>query len=259
MAESKIRLLVVEDEAVIRSGIKRHMSWEELGVDEVYTAENGREALEITREKDMDIIISDIRMPGMSGIELCEIFRKRWEKCQIIFISGFTDKEYFMSAIELGAVRYVEKPIDMEALSKAVKQGVHTVQQTKQILQVHLIQEYHSEECESTQSRFAVQKVITYMEEHLEDPALSIQMLADEVYLTPTYLSSLFKKTTGVTIGQYLTEQRINRARELLDNPRWKLYHIAEMVGYRDANYFAKIFKKRMGILPSEYRERQPV
>ena len=84
---------------------------------------------------------------------------------------------------------------------------------------------------------------------------MSIKLLADEVYLTPTYLSSLFKKTTGSTIGQYLTEIRMNRAQELLTDPGWKLYQVAEMVGFEDANYFAKTCKKKTGMLPSEYRE----
>lgn len=80
------------------------------------------------------------------------------------------------------------------------------------------------------------------MKEHYADRELSIKILADEVYLTPTYLSGLFKKNMGVTIGQYLTEIRMEKAAELLRNPQNKLYHVAEQVGYDDPNYFGKIF-----------------
>lgn len=100
-----------------------------------------------------------------------------------------------------------------------------------------------------------IKRVMDYMNHNLADKDISIKLLADEVYLTPTYLSSLFKKTTGMTIGQYLTEIRMQRAKELLMDPGWKLYQIAGMVGYEDANYFAKTFKKKTGMLPSEYRE----
>lgn len=108
---------------------------------------------------------------------------------------------------------------------------------------------------EEVKANILIKKVIDYMNAHLADRDMSIKLLADEVYLTPTYLSSLFKKTTGSTIGQYLTEIRMNRAQELLTDPGWKLYQVAEMVGFEDANYFAKTFKKKTGMLPSEYRE----
>lgn len=95
------------------------------------------------------------------------------------------------------------------------------------------------------------------MKKDYRNPELSVKLLADRVYLTPTYLSSLFKKTTGVTIGQYLTELRLWEARKLLEDPKYKLYQISELSGYRDPNYFARIFKKKTGMTPSEYRERR--
>ena len=88
-----------------------------------------------------------------------------------------------------------------------------------------------------------------------QDQDLSIGTLAELVYLTPTYLSTVFKKQTGLTIGQYLLEVRVENAKQKMRDPQLKFYQVSEMVGYEDANYFAKIFKKKTGVTPTEYKE----
>ena len=101
-----------------------------------------------------------------------------------------------------------------------------------------------------------MQKIQQYIADHYSDRELSVKVLADFVYLTPTYLSNLFKKSTGYTIGQYLLDIRIEAAKQLLRNPEYKLYQVATMVGYEDSNYFTKIFKKKTDMTPSEYRKK---
>lgn len=101
----------------------------------------------------------------------------------------------------------------------------------------------------------AVRSTMHHIQDELGNENLSIQMLADYVYLTPNYLASIFKKETGLTIGQYCLQQRMERAKQLLSNGKMKLNQIARIVGYRDANYFTKIFKREVGCIPSEYRE----
>lgn len=509
-----VRLLIVEDEGVIRNGIERHIPWKKLGVQEIRTAENAERGLEICKEYRPNIIISDINMPGMNGIELCKRLKELRPDSQIIFISGYSDKEYLMSAISLGALGYVEKPIAIDKLSEIVEQAVanihkqakHNESKLHQLLQMdaddifrnrevlafydreveqyqdgmrlgvvilkwkeletdiadiaqlfrqkvqdekngrwHLMSdvidrnqmlflvygneinslvtkelsdwvpgllrecigsagkwfvgvgdtadditklgnsfetaksamtalfykgyntsavsqeaakkytpdpELESEEmfyryvrekngtkaieylisrrdrliegrrrfgrhirndymnyCQIIRKNsniinanereeeikdertldeietiyelydslvgkvkqmlaegngdqknvFVVQKVMQFIEDNISNRDLSIKLLADEVFLTPTYLSGLFKKNTGMTIGQYLTDVRVRKAKELLGDPQYKLYHVAELVGYEDANYFAKIFKKNTGMLPSEYRNKNMV
>lgn len=128
-----------------------------------------------------------------------------------------------------------------------------TIYEMQEYVDEHL--QWFGHDHEEVNTNSLIKKVMDYMNSHLSDKNMSIKLLADEVYLTPTYLSSLFKKTTGSTIGQYLTEIRMNKAQELLMDTGLKLYQIAEMVGFEDANYFAKTFKKKTGMLPSEYRE----
>ena len=523
-----IKLLIVDDERTIRNGLMRHIDWNSLGIDMVQSAESAQEALSVCEMFRPNIVLSDIRMRGMGGIEMCTQLHEKYPDCQFIFVSGYSDKAYLKAAISLGAVDYIEKPVSPELLTAAVRKAVETCTQLRKkasadevleesrdflgqvvlhalahndypenfeksvelsgllprsfeayrfcmlradssvpntstvqkelaavleylpqlsdggmlygaflddrcfcillsggreaigddcaflqalrakipTLRVHdrrffmacgpcvpdwrmlhhsyadlqgcmrelffsgwgkcAVQEadrpfapisfdknllaafsgafskrdeesvhevldeiysglsvqtdanpeqirsiYYSldylmnEEYErrmyareqsgesgpatycigkmqaietlSELSGFmieranrmmelcrkddengsAVLQVIRIMRQSYADKNLSVKSLAESVYLTPTYLSGLFKKCTGKTIGQYLTELRIEYSMKLLMNKQLKLYHVAEMVGYDDPNYFAKIFKRHVGMTPSEYRERK--
>lgn len=521
-----IKLLIVDDERTIRNGLAKHIDWGKLGIGMVESAGSAQEALEKCKENPPDIILSDIRMGGVSGVELCTKIHAQYPECRIIFISGHADKEYLKAAISLGAVDFIEKPLQPELVVAAVQKAIaaceeqqrkaeadETIAQSRGMLGPIVLralafgdypenfqrflqlsglfpQEYESYRfcllraerplantheakrqlrdymeqlapapregnrygafiddrdflillCGSQQEtddgcpfldklrrgmaslrvggcRFflacgscqqdkmelchsydhirsslrelffkgwgqtaslgvehpflpvtldqglirkfgealrqqdgpeiertldgirqrlaaqteanpeqirnvyyslaymintendrrmpsetgqsstastsigqiqsletmdaldsfvrglahetiaqwqedeencpAVQQVIRIMRKNYGDKNLSVKSLADSVYLTPTYLSGLFKKHTGKTIGQYLTELRIEYSMKLLDDKQLHLYHIAEKVGYDDPNYFAKIFKRHVGITPSEYRKKQ--
>ena len=110
-------------------------------------------------------------------------------------------------------------------------------------------------EKKKTENSFTISKVTEYIQEHYAETDLSIARIADSVYLTPTYLSAVFKKQTGLTIGQYLLGIRVEHAKQKMKDPQLKFYQISEQVGYADANYFAKIFKKMTGMTLTEYKE----
>lgn len=500
-----MKLIVVEDEKIIRTGLLKHVPWQRLGVSEVEAAANGEEALTKTENFRPDIVLSDIRMPGMSGVDLCRKLREKFPEIEIIFSTGYADKEYLKAAIDLHAVGYVEKPVNVKLLSENVEEAVQRVRERRKseraklrnyllevdtdvsleqaegayfrIVMIHfdsegcgagflpkfektakealrpyrisitmtlfdpfclilllgsekekrwkemepilvatlksctqdgsilgcflshgrrgscqkdillsyrqakeagkalswlgwgksvcyddippekpwmddakkqrdefyqllidnnekgacLFQEelyeklvshhlcmssdirYHycvmrdmlekaaeyrypgmlekpweqggtdffmqaetfaemKEEMirrieqlfekqngktntHKTENRYNVSRITEYIQEHYADQDLSIGTLAELVYLTPTYLSTVFKKQTGLTIGQYLLEVRVENAKQKMRDPQLKFYQVSEMVGYEDANYFAKIFKKKTGVTPTEYKE----
>ena len=521
--------MIVDDESKVRKGLLKHIPWKELGIDIIQTAASGDEALSICRSFQPDLILSDIRMNGMTGIEMCKQIRMRFPACQIIFISGYSDKEYLKNAIELGVVSYVEKPVDASALIQTVQKAVkeckrlevqnrressyanslpfiknrffldwliggrmyedyennpdtfdffccspklrricilkssqpmtnfgrceeylqeifnkngiiisgssgywtfqdnqHIVillngneesisshgsivkklcniipllkegdwgrgvflsfgkivtsidelpesyqtakdtldalffngyqkyaffekahiqesfsediglintfssylQQKKQAemefflhklfttlqktsvsqkndvkslyfhLHYALFREYenlrmqalfpmpdekkfswekiekldtleaihtHIYDCsfelmkseeQGQKYSSAIAKTLRYIKKNFDNPDLSVKNLADLVFLTPTYFSALFKNRMDKTVGQYLTEVRIEKSKEYLQDGELKLYHVATKSGYIDANYYAKLFKKQTGMTPSEYRAR---
>jgi len=494
--ESALKILIIEDETVIRNGLLKHISWESLGVDEIKVAENAEKAYIVCQDYIPDIVLSDIFMPGENGIELCRRLRELFPEVEIIFVTGYADKEYLKAAIDLHAVRYVEKPICRENISEAIREAVQRVTRTREqkeaclhtlfldsasqpfytsgknvfcvgilhlecrdkfiaakerltegldswlsennlnilveisdtrtlsfllggkdkfpdresvkavfeqvlrqifsedvnwfltigkqadaveyiteswqeagkaqralvytgwnhivfaddlqgkhelnadetivekfaeaVLQKnekaalelldcfaetlqknqvffsgdirHIYYDIHSVlkraeqtmclndklcaakhtgtdffenaqtyeemnrylknriealvgDAEQQKGIYVVQKVMDYIWKNYGDSTLSIKTLAEYVYLTPTYLSNLFKKGAGITIGQYMVDVRIENAKRLMKDPRLKFYEVARMVGYEDANYFAKIFKKKTQMTPSEYKE----
>lgn len=124
-----IKLLVADDESTTRNGIIKHINWGEFGITSVKEAKDGIEAVNIAYDFEPDIVISDIRMPGLNGIELATKLREKFTNCKIIFLSGYSDKEYLKAAIKLSAVNYVEKPIDLTELKEAIQKAVNLLKE----------------------------------------------------------------------------------------------------------------------------------
>lgn len=512
-----LSILIVDDEVITRKGLKAHIDWDKLQIGEIYDAGNAADALEVVASKKPDLILSDVSMPGMNGIEMCRKIREIHKECQIVFLSGYSDKEYLKGAIQLEAVSYVEKPIDIdeveEALAQAVEkqknrrrrkeqlnqlvtenrsltersliekislphvkketliddfkklkldweqkkefqvllfkisakeehhvneaiqkiyeifkgisfvscrkevnnlvciaafemgskqrdtflsklkeqnptdyycsvgQCVHSLEKVYESYQAAVInmqqiffwdrawfgfaedfrekklefdesifeefsqavkqykeknaktaveslhqfmqcqygvmvssikgiyfrfiealfqkaefsvgnekkmdaeivgliwekfnnlnclescQHYLEEETEEyfknveelAENNKTMIRAISYIQSNYGNPKLCLEGIAEHVYLSPNYFSRLFKIKMGKTLGQYITDTRVSHAKKLLGDRTLKLYDVAVMCGYEDANYFTKIFKKSEGMTPSEYREKYKV
>lgn len=122
-----IKLLIVDDEKRTRGGLVKCIPWEAMGIDVIEEAEDGVIALEVASRLQPDIVLCDIRMPRMNGIEFATLLREKLEECKIIFISGYSDKEYLKSAIKLKAVSYLEKPINIGELKAVMQNTIATV------------------------------------------------------------------------------------------------------------------------------------
>lgn len=119
-----IKLLIVDDEKNTREGLRKTIPWKEIGVEEVHEAQNGVEALQVVEDLRPDIILCDVRMPKMDGIEFSHRVKEKYQWCRIIFLSGYSDKEYLKSAIKLGAVDYIEKPIRIAEIKMVIQDTV---------------------------------------------------------------------------------------------------------------------------------------
>ncbi|HYH03571.1 MAG TPA: response regulator [Bacillota bacterium] len=118
------RLMIVDDENTTRNSLQELIPWYELGIGEVVTAKNGIIALELAQSKQPDILLTDIRMPKMDGLELAKTIREQFPQCQIIFLSGYADKAYLKTAIQLKAVSYIEKPLNPEEIKAVIQETV---------------------------------------------------------------------------------------------------------------------------------------
>jgi two-component system sensor histidine kinase YesM len=251
----KMKLLFIEDEFYTREGIKASVDWLSLGIDKLDVASNGKEGWEKLSEKP-DIILTDIRMPYKTGLEIAKQARDVSLECEIIFLSSYSDKEYLFTAISLSSVAYIEKPVVIEELSNAIRQAV--VRREHYILFNKLRDGDAPDDmskllpdCSHHNSKL----ILNYIAEHYSDPSLSLASIAEFVNLSPAYLSDSFKKDTGKNIKQVISDIRLDKASELLRTTPLTVAEIAQKIGYRDSNYFSKFFKQQFGVSPHGYRD----
>ena len=239
-----LRVFLAEDEYVIREGIKKNIDWEAVGCEFCGEAADGETALEKVTELKPDLIISDIRMPFMDGLEFCSKAKELFPDIHIILLTGYEEFEYARKAIDIGVVRYLTKPISREELSKILSD---------------ISSRYKGKEDETStaQYREVICSVIEYIEEHYAEEDLSLSKAAEHIGLSPNHLSAVFKEETGRSFTKYLTDHRIKTAKNLLVTSKKRSSEIAELVGYPDPHYFSSVFKKQTGMTPSQYRDKK--
>ena len=251
-----LKVLVVDDETFVRNGIVLETDWTSLDCAVVAEAENGLEGIEAVHKYNPDIIISDIRMPKMDGISMLRTLREEGNKAEVIFLTAYSEFEYAQTALRLLAADYLLKPFEDGELEAAVdkireklkrEQGENRRQDEEKILSLNLKP--------GDKSKY-VMEAIAYISSHYSESNISVGTIAESLGISEGHLSHLFKKETDYTVMSYITRYRVRAAMKLLNNCRYKVYEVAEMVGYRDITYFSSTFKKIAGVSPSEYQGR---
>lgn len=246
-----LKVLVVEDEEMIRKGIVLAVDWAALGCVVVGEASNGEKALEAVERYNPTLIITDLKMPKMDGIEMLRQLRERGNQAFVIILTAYDSFSYAQSALRLGAVDFLLKPFhdgELEQAVQAVRKrmaGQGEAQGTA--LSIPGLKK-------GDKSKYVLQ-AMDYIGQHYQDPNISVGVIAQSLGLSEGHLSHTFKKETDYTLLNYLTRFRIHKAMELLRDCRLKVYEVAEQVGYKDITYFSATFKKLTGVSPSEYQD----
>lgn len=240
-----LRVLIVEDEELIRNGIALGTDWAQINCAVVGQAANGLEGLEQAQALNPDLIITDIKMPHMDGIEMVAKLREAGNKAKVIILTAYDSFSYAQSALRLGAVDYLLKPFHDGELEEAVLRIQGNPDDRDPMSQFP----------REFQSRY-VQETARYIAAHYQEPDISLGSIAAALSISEGHLSHLFKKETGETILGYLTRYRIHKAMGLLKDCRLKVYEVTEQVGYRDIAHFSATFKKLVGVSPSEYQSK---
>lgn len=244
-----LKVLVVEDEELIRKGIILTVDWAALNCVVVGEATNGLEALEAVKRYDPNLIITDLKMPQMDGIEFLRELRKMGNQAYVIILTAYDTFSYVQSSLRLGAVDYLLKPFHDGDLEQAI---IH-IQHRMELCQENTPAEQLAYTKRNGKSKY-VMEAISYIAEHYQEPDVSVSAIARHLGISEGHLSHTFKKETDYTILNYLTRCRIHKAMALLRDCRVKVYEVAEKVGYQDVAYFSSTFKKMVGISPSEYQ-----
>jgi len=268
------KILVVDDEELIREGIK--VIIERLGMFEggIRTAANGTEALRIYTEFMPQVILTDIKMPEIDGLELIRKIREKGDHgTKVIIISGYGDFDYARTAIKYGVVGYLLKPVNRREIAELLQTLICTIKSEEQVRksslavtmktgvnepikkEMDLDKKQNQIDCNSSIkiNISIVEQALEYIDKNYASHITLVEV-SNHINMNDSYFSTLFKKTIGKNFIDYLTNFRIEKAKEYLMNPQAKVYEISSEIGYMGEKHFFKVFKKITGLSPNEYR-----
>jgi Response regulator containing CheY-like receiver domain and AraC-type DNA-binding domain len=242
-----ITVLLVEDEVNLRTRFRKLLEEVIGGCRVVGEAANGCEALEWLKTQMADVVITDIRMKDMNGIELLKRLKEQYPSMPVVIVSGYGDFEYAKDAIKYEVTDYLLKPVDRVELNQVIEKLRKRLQPAAPA--------HSSAEPAEGEERQIIRKVKDIIASRL-DQDISLQYLADQVHLNHRYLSALFKTESGQNLSDYVTACRMDKAKSLLRTTQLKIQDIARSCGYPNSKYFMSVFKQVVGSTPSEYRDR---
>ena len=238
-----IKVMIVDDEKIVRLGLQSLADWEDLGFSLSYEASNGLQALELLEQHpEIRIVFADIQMPKMDGLQFLEEVARRKYPVAVIVLSAHDRYDLIRKAFRLGVFDYVIKTeMNREEILKQLRNAS---------LKLNLI-----DAIDEDYSR-PVSLAKKFIKDNFTSKSLSLAMVSSHVGISENHLSSIFARQTGKTITEYITQMRVERAKTLLKDTNYKVYEIAEHVGFTNTEYFSKIFKKYTGKSPNRYYNR---
>mgnify|MGYP002747151155 FL=1 len=241
-----MKIMIVDDEPKIRRGMKTLLE-EQDGFEVVGIYDNAMSSLSDMAEKQPNVLITDIKMPEYSGLDLIEKIREKDKNLYIIILSGYGSFKYAQRAIRSGVYRYLTKPTNPRELISVLREIELKIEGGNRTVS-------KSEENESVEvGNLLIRKALDYIELHYAEK-IGLKTLSDALYISPNYFSDLFRRHMKVKFSDFLIEYRLKKACILLKKPEYKVSEIAEMVGFRDSTYFSTVFKKTYNLTPLEYK-----
>jgi two-component system response regulator YesN len=245
-----MKLLILDDDVQIREGVEKSIDWECAGIDEVKSAGDGVSGLKMALSFKPDIILSDVRMPGINGLDLLREIKEMLPRSKVILISGYDDFEYLQKAVKYKADAYELKPVKVQNLINLVTEMKEKIFDERENI-APLSSRSSSETPRYTPK---IMKAVEYINAHFDKP-ITTASLSKYAGLTPNYFSAVFKRETGVSFSAYLNNVRLKSAAYLLEHTSLLVYEIAGQCGFHDYIYFSQAFKKAYRCSPRAYRE----
>ena len=255
-----LKILIADDEVIERTVLEKRLKKYYSDTCTILVAQNGRQALEIYRQDHPQVMIFDIEMPGINGLEAAQEIRKLDGRSgSIIFLTAFDEFSYAKAAISVHALDYLLKPCDERELINAVDEAIRLSlvsgpdpSAEKPASRQDTASRKASEEPPADESRH--EETLAYIAQHyMED--LAVKDIAGYLGYSEAYFCKLFKQSFGHSFVTSLTDHRPPQAEELMRARRLPLTEVGKAVGYPDPNYFTKVFRRVRGVSPSEFRE----
>lgn len=235
-----LKLMVADDEEVIRKGVAKYVRLHTERFNQVYEAADGQEAVELLMAYKPDMLLLDVQMPKKTGIDVMQELKRSGLSPIVIILSGYDEFQYARQALRLGAKEYLLKPVRgkdiLECLNRMADEYFGPENPRKEEGNHHLVQNAED-----------------YIAEHYMEP-VSLNEVAEKLGVSRGYVSTLFSQHKKCGFVDYLNGVRVERACTYLEQDYFKIYEIAYKVGFQDEKYFTKVFKKIKGVSPKEYR-----
>ncbi len=260
------QIVIADDEQMIRNGLL-HMDWASHGIEVVGVARNGIEAQELIDSMYFDVLLTDIRMPGISGLDLARTLLQTNPQAKTILLSGYGEFQYAQAAISFGVFGYLLKPCEPAEIFQIVEDACRKVEEERRQRSSYeelrqKVSDYEEvigvrQAVEDAQEPTEIGDILRFIYQNYEKN-LNLSSLSQEFHFSSIYLSSYIKRYTGHTFLEILTSVRMYHAARLLKETKLKNREIGMRVGIQDERYFGQVFKKAFGITPYEYRKTGP-
>jgi two-component system response regulator YesN len=259
-----IKVMVVDDDHLVRKGFIAMMPWREHNLEVVGEAGNGKKALEFLENNQVDLLITDLAMPVMSGIDLMRCVKERYRDISMVVLTFHQDFELIQEALRLGALDYMTKvELEHEQMDEILRRIVGKMQEqhlrtreTKAEIQGTPTFAKEDEGPYSPEVKASIWKAVDIIHQEFQNELL-LPDIAKRVNMSRSYFSRCFRDIAGKTFNDYIREVRVNHAKVLLTQKGKTISWIATQAGYPNEKYFGKVFRELTGMLPGEFRKSQ--
>lgn len=232
-------LLIVDDEEISRDSLAKYFPWEKNGFHVTAAVSNGKQALDYIEKNPVQVVLTDINMPEMNGLDLAKALYNKSPRPIIVLLSAYSDFSYAQTAIRYGVRFYILKPSGFQEISDTFSQ-----------IRKELDEQFH--DTPTVTENELVQKILQFIHVHFRDGSLN--ELSRQLFVSPSYLSQLIKLKTGKTFTDLLIAEKMKQAQLMLTDPDIKIYAVSEAVGYSNPNNFTRTFHAYYNLSPKEYQ-----
>lgn len=251
-------ILIADDEPLILDGLLSGISWDQLWEPVVLSAKDVEQAKQLFAEYSVDILLTDIEMGNGNGLDLIQWVKENKPDVKCIVLSCHEEFGFAQRAVRLGCYDYILKPVPYEVLTQMLSRVQKEIQAERQ---QSLLESYGKDYVKKMCSKQAVpdagilEKAECFIRTHIAE-AFSVEAVAGFVHVSPRHLNRLFQKNHEMSVGEYITRQRMLLAAELLQNEKVSVTLVSDRVGYSNYSYFIRQFKKQFGCTPGEYQRK---
>lgn len=245
------KVMTCDDEVFIRNILTVNFPWKKYDLKVESVEVNGIDGFKSFCVNPVDIIITDIRMPLMSGIEMSRKIREIDKRVEIIFLTSYDEFEYARSAIEVSACDYVLKPIRDDELGRALRKAVARLKEKDGIVTTESIKQPRDEETRA--SGQVINEINDYVERNL-NKRLTIKEVAEFFSYTPNYLGRIYSEAMGMHFGEYVIKRKMETAAKMLRVQHNQIGDVARALGYEHMTHFIRHFKSYWGVTPNIYK-----